>query len=53
MKEFDFKKIDAFATINSGGNPAGYVLLNSADDISVDEMQHMARELKGFVNEVG
>jgi predicted PhzF superfamily epimerase YddE/YHI9 len=47
------KKIDAFATINSGGNPAGYVLLNSADDISVDEMQHMARELKGFVNEVG
>jgi len=53
MKEFDFKKIDAFATINSGGNPAGYVLLNSAEDISVDEMQHMARELKGFVNEVG
>jgi PhzF family phenazine biosynthesis protein len=53
MKEFNFKKIDAFATTNSGGNPAGYVLLNSANDISVDEMQHMAKELKGFVNEVG
>lgn len=53
MKEFNFKKIDAFATTNSGGNPAGYVLLNSAEDISVDEMQHIAKELKGFVNEVG
>jgi PhzF family phenazine biosynthesis protein len=53
MKKFNFKKIDAFATTNSGGNPAGYVLLNSADDISVDEMQYMAKELKGFVNEVG
>lgn len=53
MKEFNFKKIDAFATSNSGGNPAGYVLLNAANDISVDEMQQMAKELKGFVNEVG
>ncbi len=53
MQEFNFKKIDAFATSNSGGNPAGYVLLNAANDISVDEMQQMAKELKGFVNEVG
>ena len=53
MKEFNFKKIDAFATTNSGGNPAGYVLLNSADDISEGEMLHIAKELKGFVNEVG
>lgn len=30
MKEFSFKKIDAFATSNSGGNPAGYVLVNAA-----------------------
>lgn len=53
MKEFRFKKIDAFATTNSSGNPAGYVLLNSAKEISEDEMLHMAKELKGFVNEVG
>lgn len=53
MKEFNFKKIDAFATTNSGGNPAGYVLLNSENDISEDEMLNMAKELKGFVNEVG
>lgn len=53
MKEFKFKKIDAFATQNSEGNPAGYVWLNSKDDINVDEMQQIAKELKGFVNEVG
>jgi PhzF family phenazine biosynthesis protein len=53
MKEFNFKKIDAFATTNSGGNPAGYVLLNSENEISEGEMLQMAKELKGFVNEVG
>ncbi len=53
MKEFNFKKIDAFATTNSSGNPAGYVLLNSLNEISENEMLHIAQELKGFVNEVG
>jgi PhzF family phenazine biosynthesis protein len=53
MKEFNFKKIDAFATTNSSGNPAGYVLLNSENEISESEMLQMAKELKGFVNEVG
>ena len=52
-KKFRFKKIDAFATNMSGGNPAGYVWLNSKSDISNDEMQQIAKELKGFVNEVG
>lgn len=27
MKEFQFKKIDAFATNDSEGNPAGYIWL--------------------------
>ena len=51
-KQFTFKKIDAFATRNSSGNPAGCIYLKHADDISVPEMQRIARELKGFVSEV-
>lgn len=53
MKEFKFKKIDAFATVNSLGNPAGCISLNSFSDITDDEMLRIAKELKGFVNEVG
>ncbi len=53
MKEYLFKKIDAFSTENSSGNPAGYVLLNNQEDISEPEMLHIAKEMKGFVNEVG
>lgn len=53
MKRFDFKKIDAFATKNSDGNPAGYILLDSFCDINDEEMQKIAKELKGYVNEVG
>jgi PhzF family phenazine biosynthesis protein len=53
MKEFNYKKIDAFATLNSVGNPAGYVLLNENETITEPEMLQIAREQKGFVNEVG
>lgn len=53
MKKFPFKKIDAFATRDSDGNPAGMVYLNSGDIITPDEMQRIAKELKGFVSEVG
>ncbi len=53
MKNFKFKKIDAFATRRSAGNPAGYIWLDSKNDISESEMLQIARELKGFVNEVG
>ena len=53
MKKYKFKKIDAFATEKSDGNPAGYILLDSLKDISEQEMLHIAKELKGFVNEVG
>lgn len=31
MKEFIFKKMDAFATMNSDGNTAGGIYLNSKD----------------------
>ena len=53
MKPFNFKKIDAFATEKSAGNPAGYVLLNNLQEITEQEMLQIAQELKGFVNEVG
>ncbi|MCP4178893.1 MAG: PhzF family phenazine biosynthesis protein [bacterium] len=53
MKKFEFKKIDAFATIKSEGNPAGFIRLNTKKDISTFEMLQIAKELKGFVNEVG
>ena len=53
MKKFKFKKIDAFATQKSDGNPAGMVHLDAFDDITTDEMLRIAKELKGFVSEVG
>ena len=53
MKKFKFKKIDAFATQKSDGNPAGMVYLDSLEDITADEMLRIAKELKGFVSEVG
>lgn len=52
-KLFKFKKIDAFATEKSYGNPAGTIWLESDDDIEPNEMHKIAKELKGFVNEVG
>lgn len=53
MKSYPFKKLDAFATATSSGNPAAAVYLDSFDAITEAEMQRIARELKGFVSEVG
>ena len=53
VKSFRFKKIDAFVAGDSTGNPAGAIYIDSRDNISAAEMQRIARELKGFVNEVG
>jgi PhzF family phenazine biosynthesis protein len=52
MKTLNFKKIDAFTKGLSSGNPAGYVYMEK-DYLENEEMQKMASELKGFVNEVG
>ncbi|OHD13892.1 MAG: phenazine biosynthesis protein PhzF [Spirochaetes bacterium GWD1_27_9] len=52
MKKYQFKKIDAFTTGLSSGNPAGCVYLNAKDEITTEEMQKIATDLKGFVNEV-
>ncbi|WP_317065289.1 PhzF family phenazine biosynthesis protein [Methanoculleus caldifontis] len=53
MKRYRFKKIDAFASGRSSGNPAGYIALFPDDEITDGDMQQIARELKGFVSEVG
>ena len=45
MNEYNFKKIDAFATEKSDGNPAGCVLLENLNDISEQEMLQIAKEL--------
>jgi PhzF family phenazine biosynthesis protein len=52
MKNFPFKKIDAFTKGLSAGNPCACVYLKSPGDITDREMQLIAAELKGFVNEV-
>ena len=52
MKSFPFKKIDAFTSGKSAGNPAGCIYLRKTGDISEVDMQLIARELKGYVNEV-
>lgn len=53
MRAYRFKKLDAFASGHSAGNPAGVVYLDSPDEITSGDMQRIARELKGFVSEVG
>ena len=53
MKKLKFKKIDAFTSGVSQGNPAGYIDLPDGVRLEKDEMQQLASELKGFVNEVG
>lgn len=52
MKNFKFKKIDAFTNGDSSGNPAAAIYLESSQDMSENEMQVLASQLKGFVNEV-
>jgi PhzF family phenazine biosynthesis protein len=53
MRTFPYKKMDAFATATSSGNPAGAIYLDAMESITEPEMQQIARELKGFVSEVG
>lgn len=53
MRTLPFKKIDAFASEKSSGNPAAVIYLDKPDDLSSTEMQQIAKELQGFVSEVG
>lgn len=51
MKRYRFKKIDAFSTGLSTGNPAGCIYPEK--EMTDSEMQQIARELQGFVSEIG
>jgi PhzF family phenazine biosynthesis protein len=53
MKRLHFKKMDAFTDGSSNGNPAGFIDLTEGSGLSPAEMQQIAAELKGFVNEAG
>lgn len=52
MKILPFKKINAFVKGKSDGNPAACIYLKNQSDISENEMQLIAKELKGYVTEV-
>lgn len=53
MKSYSFRKLDAFTSVASAGNPAGCILLDRPEDIRDEDMQRIARELGDFVSEVG
>jgi PhzF family phenazine biosynthesis protein len=53
MKKIRFKKIDAFATSRSSGNPAAVIYLESINELSEQEKLQIAKEMQGFVSEVG
>ncbi len=53
MKKLRFRKIDAFASGISAGNPAAVVYLDQQNDLSEAEKLRIAKELKGCVSEVG
>jgi len=52
MQRYRFKKIDAFVSGQSSGNPAGCVYLKDISALSPAGMQQIARELAGCVSEV-
>ncbi len=52
MKEYNYKKIDAFTSGKSLGNPAACIYLTDNQMLSEDEMQSIAKQHKGFVSEV-
>ena len=53
MNTLHYKKLDAFASSKSSGNPAGVIYLEQQDDLNAKQMLQIAKEQKGFVSEVG
>lgn len=52
MKKITYRKLDAFSNRQSNGNPAACLYLESEKDLTVEQMQNIAKEHKGFVSEV-
>lgn len=51
MKKYKYKKVNAFTSSVSKGNPAAYLMLDH-DTLSHDEMLAIGKEHSGFVSEV-
>ena len=52
MKKYSYKKIDAFTSNKSLGNPAACIYLKDNENLSHSDMLNIAKEHKGFVSEV-
>ena len=52
MKEYQYRKIDAFTVGQSLGNPAACIYLEDKQDLTDFEMLEIAKQHKGFVSEV-
>lgn len=52
MSTYPYKKINAFTSISSPGNPAACLYLEKDQMLLVDDMLAIAKEHKGFVSEV-
>lgn len=51
MKSYPYRKVDAFTSKTSRGNPAAY-LITGKNTLSSEEMLSIGKEHKGFVSEV-
>lgn len=52
MREVNYKKVNAFTSGRSLGNPAACIYLEDGQTLSHDEMLGIAKQHKGFVSEV-
>lgn len=52
MKEFDYRKIDAFTEGESMGNPAACIYMECDNEITNEEMLWIAKQHQGFVSEM-
>lgn len=52
MQKYDYRKVDAFTSATSLGNPAACVYLKENETLTPDEMLHTAAQHKGFVCEM-
>lgn len=52
MKTLEYRKIDAFTSEKSLGNPAACIYLEPGQTLSHEEMLDIAKQHKGFVSEV-
>jgi PhzF family phenazine biosynthesis protein len=52
MTTLVYKKINAFTSNSSSGNPAACIYLDANQVLKEDDMQNIARDHKGFVSEV-